>query len=176
MFTPSVEELDILRNQFVEATTLHGRIAEFYQIDHIKWNRTDPDVQYLEPVKVSYTLDANPSTKTISRYGWFKEDQTELPVIAYITYHDIENKPIKIEEQCLIDITAMIDTLGASAVHKFKVQRVATDLELNQAVLNLIPYRETLKAGVRQLETVADPTLEHKFVQRDEVWSKKVEG
>lgn len=173
---PSIDELSFLREQFVEATTLHGRIADFYQIDHIKWKNTDSDVIYLEPVKVSFTLDANPSIKTISRYGWFKEDQEALPILAYITFTDVDNKPIQIEEQCLIDIISMIDIAGNTKVNKFKVQQVATDLELNQAVLNLIPYRETLKSGVRKLETFADPELEHKFTKRDEVWCKEVEG
>lgn len=173
---PSVDELSFLREQFVEATTLHGRLADFYQIDHEKWKNTDPDIIYKDPVKVSYTLDANPSVKTISRFGWFTEDQTALPILAYITFTDVDNKPIQIEEQCIIDIISMIDVAGNTKVNKFKVQQVATDLELNQAVLNLIPYRETLKAGVRQLETVADPELEHKFTRRDEGWCREVEG
>lgn len=173
---PSVDELSFLREQFVEATTLHGRLADFYQIDHSKWIRTDPDIIYKDPVKVSYTLDANPSINTISRFGWFTEDQASLPVLAYITFTDVNNKPINIEEQCLIDIISMIDVAGNTKVNKFKVQKVATDLELNQAVLNLIPYRETLKSGVRQLETDADPQLEHKFTKRDEVWCREVEG
>ena len=43
---PNIEELNYLREQFVEATSLHGRLADFYQIDHIKWKNTDDDIIY----------------------------------------------------------------------------------------------------------------------------------
>lgn len=173
---PSIEELNYLREQFVEATSLHGRLADFYQIDHIKWKNTDSDIIYKEPVKVSYTLDANPSIKLISRYGWFTNEQDPLPILAYITYTDTENKPIQIEERCVIDIISFIDIAGHTKVNKFLVNKVATDLELNQAVLNLVPYKEDLRQEVRQLQTKADPELEHKYTKREETWIPKVEG
>lgn len=173
---PSIDELSYLREQFVEATILHGRLADFYQIDHIKWKNTDSDIIYKDPVKVSYTLEANPSTKLISRYGWFTNDQGPLPLIAYITFTDINNKPIQIEEHCIIDIISFIDINGHTKVNKFLVNAVATDLELNQAVLNLVPYKDELKQEVRQLQTKADPELEHKYTKRDETWVPKVEG
>lgn len=167
---PNIDELSYLREQFVEATTLHGRLADFYQIDHVKWKDTDSDIIYKDPVKVSYTLDANPDIKLISRYGWFVNDQGPLPILAYITFTDIDNKPIQIEERCIIDIISFIDIAGNTKVNKFIVNAVSTDLELNQAVLNLTPYREMLKQEVRQLQTKADPELEHKFTKREEVW------
>lgn len=173
---PSIDELDYLREQFVEATTLHGRLADFYQIDHIKWKNTDNDIIYKDPVKVSYTLDANPSTKLISRYGWFTNNQEALPVIAYITFTDINNNPIQIEEYCIIDIVSFIDVAGHTTVNKFLVNAVATDLELNQAVLNLVPYKKQLKQEVRQLQTKADPELEHKYTKREETWIPNIEG
>lgn len=167
---PNIDELDYLREQFVEATILHGRIADFYQIDHINWVNTDSDILYKDPVKVSYTLDANPSIKLISKYGWFVNDQTALPILAYITFTDIDNKPIQIEEKCIIDIQSFINIDGTTKINKFIVQAVSTDLELNQAVLNLVPYKETLKQNVRMLQTKADPELEHKYTKRDETW------
>jgi len=172
---PDVSELDYLREQFVEATSLHGRIADFYQLDHVKWKISDPEVLYKDPVKVSYTLDANPSIKTVSRYGWFSEDQESLPVLAYITYFDTENRPIQIEERCILDILSFVDVFGTKKVNKFVVQAVATDLELNQAVLNLVPYREDLKKE-KQLETVSDTVLDHSYVKRKETYNKKLEG
>ena len=173
---PNIDELEYLRDQFVEATTLHGRLADFYQIDHIKWKNTDSDIIYKDPVKVSYTLEANPSHKLISRYGWFVNEQEPLPVIAYITFHDINNKPIQIEEHCLIDIISFISIDGNTQTNKFIVNAVSTDLELNQAVLNLVPYKETLKDNVRQLQTKADPELEHQFTKREETWVPNIEG
>lgn len=171
---PEIDELSYLREQFVEATTLHGRLADFYQIDHIKWKNTDSDIIYKDPVRVSYTLDANPSIKLINRYGWFVNDQAALPVLAYITFTDIDNKPIEIEEQCIIDIQSFINIDGTTKINKFIVQAVSTDLELNQAVLNLVPYKETLKNEVRVLQTKADPELEHKYTKREEIWTDVV--
>lgn len=173
---PNIDELSYLREQFVEATTLHGRLADFYQIDHIKWKNTDNDIIYMDPVKVSYTLDINPSIKLIDKYGWFTNEQEPLPILAYITFTDINNKPIKIEERCLIDIVSMISIDGTTKVNKFIVNAVSTDLELNQAVLNLTPYREELKQNVRVLQTKADPELEHQYTKREETWKPKIEG
>lgn len=171
---PNVDELSYLREQFVEATTLHGRLADFYQIDHEKWHNTDADVIYKEPVKVSYTLDANPSVKTIGKYGWFVHEQEPLPVLAYITFTDINNDPIDIEERCIIDIISFVNIDGTTKVNKFIVNAVSTDLEMNQAVLNLVPYKETLKAQVRQLQTQADTETEHKFLRRQENWNPNI--
>ena len=168
---PNIDELSYLREQFVEATTLHGRLADFYQIDHIKWKNTDSDIIYKEPVRVSYTLDTNPSIKLISRYGWFTNEQDPLPILAYITFTDINNNPIQIEEKCIINIVSMVDIGGTTKINKFIVQAVSTDLELNQAVLNLVPYREELKQNVRVLQTKADPELEHKYTKRKETWN-----
>ncbi len=171
--TPSIDELSYLREQFVEATGLQGRLANFYQIDHRKNVNTDTFVSYKDPVKVSYTLNANPSIQTIQKYGWYKADQTQLPLICFITYTDIDNKPIAIEEDCIIDIVSFINIDGTTKVNKFKVGNVATDLELNQAVLNLVPYFEQVRTK-RPHQTKADPQLEHKYTKRKETWEDGV--
>ena len=167
--TPSVDELSYLREQFVEATGLQGRIANFYQIEHRQNVNTDSFVYYKDPVRVSYTLNVNPSIQTIQKYGWYKAEQERLPLICYITYTDIENKPIAIEEDCIRDIVSFINIDGTTQVNKFKVANVATDLELNQAVLNLVPYFEQVKT-YRPQQTFADPQLEHKYTKREETW------
>lgn len=171
--TPSVNELAYLREQFVEATGLQGRLADFYQIDHRKNKNTDSFVSYKDPVRVSYTLNANPSIQTIQKYGWYKADQTQLPLICFITFTDIDNKPICIEQDCIIDIVSFINIDGTTKVNKFIVANVATDLELNQAVLNLTPYFEKIKTD-RKHQTKADPQLEHKYTKREEVWEDVV--
>lgn len=167
--TPSINELSYLREQFVEATGLQGRLANFYQIDHRENKNTDSFVCYKEPVRVSYTLNANPSIQTIQKYGWYKADQSQLPLICYITYTDIENKPISIEQDCVIDIVSFINIDGTTKVNKFIVANVATDLELNQAVLNLVPYFDKINTH-RAQQTYADPQLEHKYTKREETW------
>lgn len=173
---PSVKELEYMRKQFVEAASLQGRIARFFQINHSKWKNTDPDIIYSDPVDVAYTLDANPEISTISRYGWFVEDRNNLPILAYLTFYDLEGNPVKIEEQCLMEITSQRDTLGTFDVKKFIVNSVVTDLELNMAVLNLQPYREKLKDNVQELGTKADPLGENKYFNRKEDWSRRIEG
>lgn len=173
--TPSVDELSYLREQFVEATGLQGRIANFYQVEHRKNINTDTTVMYKEPVKVSYTLNANPSINTIQKYGWYKADQSQLPLLCYITYTDVDGKPIEIEQNCIIDIVSFININGATKVNKFIVNQVATDLELNQAVLNLTPYFDQITT-YRPQQTAADPQLEHKYTVRNEVWIPNIQG
>ena len=173
--TPSIDELSYLREQFVEATGLQGRLAKFYQIDRRENKDTDTFVCYKDPVTVSYTLNANPSIQTIQKYGWYKADQTQLPLLCYITYTDVDNKPIAIEEDCIIDIVSFINIDGTTKVNKFLVGNVATDLELNQAVLNLVPYFDKIKT-YRPQQTFADPQLEHKYVKREETWVDGVSG
>lgn len=173
---PSVKELEYARKRFVEAASLQGRIADFYQIDHSKWNITDPDIIYKDPVQVAYTLEPDPDISTVSKYGWFVEDKNNLPFIAYLTYKDLENNDIQIEEQCLIDIVAQKDTMGRSEAKRFLVNSVTTDLELNMAVLALHPYREKLKDNVKEVGTKADPAIENKYFNREEDWSRRIEG
>ena len=171
--TPCINELSYLREQFVEATGLQGRLAKFYQIDHRENIITDSHVYYRDPVTVSYTLNANPSIQTIQKYGWYKADQSQLPLLCYITYTDIDNKPIVIEQDCIIDIVSFINIDGTTKVNKFKVGNIATDLELNQAVLSLVPYFDKVNT-YRHQQTFADPQIEHKYTKRDEQWDQVI--
>lgn len=173
---PTVKELEYIRKQFVEAASLQGRIARFFPINHSKWKNTDPDIIYSDPVNVAYTLDMNPEISTISKYGWFVEDRNNLPILAYLTFYDLEGNSVNIEEQCLIEITSQRNTLGISEDKKFIVNHVVTDLELNMAVLELQPYREKLKENVKEIGTKADPTAENKYFNREEDWSRRIEG
>ena len=174
---PSEDELEFMREQFVEATGLHGRVAKLYQVDTEKWHNTDAEYSYKDPVEVNYTLDANPSISTISKYGWFSEDTKNHPVIAYLTYHDTDNRPVEFMEGCKLELTSKRSIQeGDYNTKLFKVWAVATDLELNMAVLNLVPDYQELKQNVKVVETPADPMIENKYFRREETWSSRIEG
>jgi len=174
---PTEDELEFIREQFVEATGLHGRVAKLYQVDQEKWHNTDAEYIYKEPVEINYTLDANPEISTISKYGWFDNDNKNKPLIAYCTYHDTDNRPVEYMEGCLLEITSKKSiTEGDYNNKRFKVWAVATDLELNMAVLNLVKDWDKLKENVKEVETQADPMLENKYFRREEAWSSRIEG
>lgn len=174
---PDEKELEFLREQFVESTGLHGRVAKLYQVDHEKWKRTDAEYLYKEPVEINYTLDAEPSVKTLSKYGWYTEHQDSLPLLAYCTYHDIDNRPVEFVEGCILEITSKKSIQENDYnIRKFRVWAVSTDLELNMAVLNLAPEREVLKQNVKTSETAADPAIENKYFRREETWSSRIDG
>ena len=164
---PSDRELDYLRKQFVQSAKLQGRIGNFYQVITTEYKGTDQHYTYKEPVRVAYHLVENPSRRILLRYGWFTEDQTSLPIVLYLTYHDMDDKPIIIQEGSILEISGHRNIQGTIEIAKFIITELRTDLELNQCVCKVTPYREKQKENVKVLADKKDPNLENVYINRE---------
>jgi hypothetical protein len=103
----------------------------------------------------------------LTKYGWFVEDQTQLPIILFITYFDVNNNPISIDEGALIELSSKVTIAqGDITTTQFKLVEVRTDLELNQCVCRVVPTRIDQKENVKVLADERDPNLENVFLKR----------
>lgn len=162
---PSYKELDLYRKQFVEGASLQGRIGNLYQVDKEDQVNTDEYYTWKSPVEVSYLID-NPRKSILLKYGWYTEDKSNLPIIAYLTFNDISNNPIYPSEGAILEISARLDPHGETLeTRKFDIVKVATDFDLAMFICNLAPHREKL-IPINPVPTKNDITNENRFFNR----------
>ncbi len=165
---PNDRALEYLRKQFVMSCIAQGRLGNLFQVHNYIVKGTDKEYTYDEPVQVAYHLDSTPSRKILIKYGWFTEEQEALPTILYLTYYDINNKPVRIDEGAKLEISGK-NTIKPNDIitETYQITDVHTDLELNQAVCKVVPVREDLTENVKVLETKEDPNNENKYLNRE---------
>jgi hypothetical protein len=168
MLLPNEQALEYFRKNFVMSAKAEGRIGQFYQVHDFKTHGTDKEFIYDDPVDVAYHLDTTPSRKLLTKYGWFVEDQAGLPILLYLTYYDINNNSIKIDEGARISISGK-RTISANDIQTelFQIVELHTDLELNQCVCKVVPVREKQTENVKVLATEKDPVLENVYLNRE---------
>lgn len=173
---PNDRALEFLRKEFVLSCKMQGRIGKFYQVRTFTVKGTDQHYTYEDAVDVAYHLDPTPSRKLLTKYGWFTEDANSLPIMLFLTYYDMNNKPIKIDEGAIIEVSGKkgIDT-HAIQTEKFKITEVYSDLELNQCVCKVTPVREEQKENVKVLADEKDPNLENVYLDRKIYFDKEEE-
>ena len=165
---PNDKALEYLRKQFVMSAKMQGRLGNFYQVHDVKYRGTDQYYVYKDPVQVAYHLNETPSRKILLRYGWFTEDLQQLPIILFLTFYDIENKEILIQEGCKIEITGKRTIASKDTqTEQFQITELRTDLELNQCVCKVVPVREEQKENVKVLADKKDPNLENVYLKRE---------
>lgn len=164
---PSEKELKYFRKQFNQSATLQGRIGKFYQVRDFKYTGTDQEYIYEDAVDVAYHINENPSRKFLTKYGWYVEDAQSVPTILILSYYDINNKPIRVDEGALIELSgkASIDE-NDLVTEQFQITTVHTDLEMNQAVCQIVPKRNKQTENVKVLADSKDPTLENVYLNR----------
>ena len=152
LLLPNEQALEYFRKNFVMSAKAEGRIGSFYQVHDFKTHGTDKEFTYDDPVDVAYHLDTTPSRKLLTKYGWFTEDQEGLPIILFLTYYDINNNLIQIDEGARISISGK-RTIVANDIQTelFQITDLHTDLELNQCVCKVVPVREKQTENVKVL-------------------------
>lgn len=164
---PDDQALEYLRKQFVLSAKAQGRIGKFYQVKEVKYRGTDQEYIYEEPVDVAYHLVETPTRQMLTRLGWFVENQTNLPILLFITFYDMNNNEISIDEGAIIEVTAKRTIKPKDLVtEQFKITELQTDLELNQCVCKVTPVRLEQKENVHQLADKKDPVNENKYLKR----------
>lgn len=164
---PSEKELKYFRKQFVQSAKLQGRIGRFFQVKDFKYMGTDQDYDYEKPTDVAYHINENPSRKFLTKYGWFVEDNQPTPTVLILPYYDINNKPIKIDEGALIELSGKHSIEENDIVTEtFQITTVYTDLEMNQAICQIVPKRHKQVENVKVLADKKDPNLENVYIKR----------
>jgi len=167
LLLPNNNYLDYFRQNFVLSAKMQGRIGQFYQVHNFITKGTDKTFTWDDPVDVAYHIETNPSRKLLTKYGWFVEDQENMPIVLFLTYSDINNKPIRIDEGAKITISGKRTGLtNEIQTETFQITDLHTDLELNQCVCKVVPVREEQKENVKVLATEKDPVLENQYLDR----------
>lgn len=165
---PDDKALTLLRKYFVQSSISQGRLGKFHQVRDFKVKGTDQYYTYEKAVDVAYHLVDNPSRKLLTRYGWQVEDQEALPIILYLTYYDINNNPIRIDEGARIELTGKRSIQAKDTLTElFQITEVRSDLELNQCICKITPVREEQKENVKVIADAKDPGLENVYLNRE---------
>lgn len=164
---PNEKALEYFRKNFVMSAKAQGRIGQFYQVHDTNTSGTDKYYTYNDPVDVAYHLDTTPSRKLLTKYGWFVEGADSVPIVLFLTYYDINNKPIHIDEGAKISLSGK-RTIAENDIQTeiFQITDLHTDMELNQCVCKVVPVREEQKENVKVLATEKDPILENVYLNR----------
>lgn len=173
---PNEQALEYFRKNFVMSAISQGRLGLLEQVRDYEVKGTDKYFTYEKPVQVAYHLDSTPSRKVLTRYGWFTDNMEELPIVLYLTYYDIDNNPVRIDDGAKLNISAKRTIEKDDIITEtFQIVDVHTDFELNQAVCRVVPVREDLTENVSVIETKEDPNNENKYLNREIYYLDKEE-
>lgn len=86
--TQTIEEKRYYTLNFLEAAVVAGTEVIITPVDKYEITTLSGELfTYLNPINTYVILDQRPSVHLLQKYGWFKEDQTIVPIIAYIPTH-----------------------------------------------------------------------------------------
>lgn len=173
---PKVNELDLFRQFFVEGANLQGRHGYLYEVDEEKTLNLDTQYAHKAAKEVSYYLVENPQKSLLMKYGWYTEDKNRLPILCYLTFLDKDMKPIEPSEGALLELSTRARPHTKDIeTRKFMIVGVYTDLEMNQFVCNLVPYRENIKP-YNIIPSDADRIVENKWLKRKTIGPEDLLG
>ena len=173
---PNEQALELMRKYFVQSAKVQGRIGRLFQVHDFEVKGTDKYFTYDEPVDVAYHIDPLPSRKVLNRFGWFTEDMESLPIIMYLTYYDMNNKPVIIQEGTRVEISAKASIMPNDITTRvFQVTELRTDFELNQCVCKVVPVRLEQTENVKVLADKKDPGLENKYIDMEIYYEEPIE-
>jgi hypothetical protein len=167
---PTLEEKRYITLQFLEAAFVSGSEVnitpvEAYGLSDLSGER----FVYQNPVNTYVIFDERPTPKLLQRYGWYRENADQIPIVAYIATHLLYNKNNgEVVNESLLDGDEMqnIVQFGESSdyelkdlkitrgavieiffdfnpdkLNKFYVADVKTDLVSINYVANLVPFK-----------------------------------
>lgn len=164
---PSFREIEMYRKNFVEGANLQGRTGYLYQVDTEAQKITDEYYTWKTPVEISYYLVENPKKSILLKYGWYVEDQETQPILCYLTFKDVDNKPISPSEGAIVEISTRFNPHDGNSfiTQKFDIVKVSTDYDLAMFICNLAPHRDKV-TPVNPVPTPNDPANENRWFNR----------
>lgn len=93
-------ELELYRNFQTEFVALRGFSAKLYFIDAAFYDfASDPTaIVFQDPVACNITFEEYPNIKVLKQFGWYSEDEAQLPAIAYLPYYFQEPESFYIDK------------------------------------------------------------------------------
>ena len=166
----SNKELEYYRKNFVESALLFGRIGNLYQVDQTIQVDTDYDYKYKAPVEVAYALIENPSKSLLQKHDWYVENPQNKPIIATLTFYDIDDNKIYPSEGAILEISTRSDphNLEQFETKKFDIVAVNVDYDLALFNCNLAPHRDKLRPQ-NPVATPDDIYVEQKFFNKKDL-------
>jgi hypothetical protein len=167
---PTLEEKRYITLQFLEAAYMSGSEVNITAVDSYGLSTLSGErFTYEDPVNTYDIFDERPTPKLLQKYGWFRENAEQIPIVAYIPTHllyskstnqvineivldgtesqeliqygestNYELKELKIIRGTILDIYY---DFAPTALNKFYVADVKTDLVSINYVANLVPYK-----------------------------------
>lgn len=129
LFGPSNNEVNLLRDMFVEAALLVGENCSITLYNKY----TDSDTtggSYEEPVQYTTGVffDEYPTVRTLKSLNWYAEDEEILPSILYIP-HKLDKDPIGATPHTLVDVdiregSKVVVSIEPSFHREYKISNV----------------------------------------------------
>lgn len=167
---PTLQEKRYITLQFLEAAYMSGSEVNIHQVKAYGLTTLSGErFTYENPVNCYVIFDERPTPKLLQKYGWFREDTDQIPIVAYIPTHLLYDKETEeVVNEVLLDGTEsqMLVQTGESVhyelrelniirgaildifydfapekLNKFYVADVKTDLVSINYVANLVPYK-----------------------------------
>lgn len=167
---PTLEEKRYITLQFLEAAFMSGSEVNITTVDSYGLTTLSGEhFTYDDPLNTYVIFDERPTPKLLQKYGWFRENADQIPIIAYIPTHllyskstnevvnelvlngddmqdlvqfgesaNYELRELKIIRGTILDIYY---DFAPTALNKFYVADVKTDLVSINYVANLVPYK-----------------------------------
>lgn len=134
----SGREYAYLTAAITESTKLLGQESYLYQVRERREDfYHDIKRDYLDPVKIGLLFVTNPQP-ILKRNHWLQEN--EEAYVGYISLHDIDYKPLKIEQGCLVEIRTKYPIVE-KRIFKISIVQALT-IDPLMWVAKLVPYRQ----------------------------------
>lgn len=167
---PTLEEKRYITLQFLEAAYMSGSEVNIKTVDSYGLTALSGEYfTYDDPLNTYVIFDERPTPKLLQKYGWFRENAEQIPIIAYIPTHLLYSKSTNnVVNEVLLDgddiqdlvqygesanyelkdlkvirgtIIEIFYDFAPDALNKFYVADVKTDLVSINYVANLVPYK-----------------------------------
>lgn len=86
--TPTLKEKRYNTLNFLEASVMGGNKVRISQVENHDITELSGELfTYKEPIETYITFNQRPGVQLLRKYGWYRDDQEVLPIIAYIPTH-----------------------------------------------------------------------------------------
>ena len=152
VLTPSKNEIILHRKMFHEKAKLLGVDGFHYPVktyDTQSMYHDFDQLTYEEKRPLRFIFEDMPKPQTLKQLGWFIEDNSELPCVAYTPWWDLEgNKELAPKIGDIISIQDPIIGDETPTERKFQVTSVNSNLYyMINYILKLVPFREVSNAA-----------------------------
>lgn len=144
--TQSIQEKRYYTLNLLEASFQHGSEVDIYTVQNMSVSDLGAEVftyNMASPLNTYVIFDERPKPQLLQKYGWYRENQEQIPILAYIPTHLLwlkETPPatgvVSIVNSVLLDGTEMLSLSSTGESDKYKL----VDLKIVRGTLIDIKY------------------------------------